>query len=83
MESLLDESFREPAERAWASTWDQLDEGGLLDGVSVAVWASTSPLHYHRVPRGLMVPWGQGPLLLAAKRIAALRSRPGAATADT
>ena len=39
---------------------------GALEGVSANVWACTAPWHYANVPLGAMVPWGQGPLLLAA-----------------
>jgi len=54
------------AERAWAAVLEALDEDGLLSGVSAAVYASTQPGHYHHVPRGSDVPWGQGALLVAA-----------------
>ena len=54
------------AERAWSATRAALDVNGALTGVSAAVWSSTRDSHYHHVPRGLVVPWGQGPLLLAA-----------------
>lgn len=56
----------EAAERAWSATRAALNADGALTGVSAAVWSSTRPSHYHHVPRGLVVPWGQGPLLLAA-----------------
>jgi unsaturated rhamnogalacturonyl hydrolase len=62
------------AERAWRATWSALDAQGLLTGVSAAVYSSTDPRHYHHVPRGLDVPWGQGPVLVAALA----RSRAGA-----
>lgn len=42
-----------------------LDEDGQLREVSAAVYASTVPEHYEAVPRGYVVPWGQGPALLA------------------
>lgn len=64
---LLDpERFVPAAERAWAATWAAVDGEGLLTGVSAAVYSSTEPRHYHLVPRGFDVPWGQGPLLVAA-----------------
>lgn len=68
---LLDESFLAPARLAWTSTWSNVDEHGILTGVSGAVWASTAPSHYPNVPVGFVVPWGQGPLLLAAKQLGA------------
>lgn len=39
--------------------------GGYLVPVSAAVWACTQPEHYCHVPTGFIVPWGEGPLLLA------------------
>lgn len=41
-----------------------LDQQGQLREVSAAVYACTEPTHYWRVPRGYVVPWGQGPALL-------------------
>ena len=38
---------------------------GLLEGVSYETFPSTRIEHYRRMPRGGMVPWGQGPLLAA------------------
>jgi len=38
---------------------------GLLDGVSYETFPSTRVEHYRRMPRGGVVPWGQGPLLAA------------------
>lgn len=38
---------------------------GTLSGVSAAVNACTQISHYAHVPRGFVVPWGQGPLALA------------------
>lgn len=61
---------REPhlpsAASAWRATLASTGDDGLLADVSAAVWSSTSDLHYHHVPKGFLVPWGQGPLLLAA-----------------
>lgn len=42
-----------------------LDADAQLREVSAAVYASTVPDHYAAVPRGYVVPWGQGPALLA------------------
>lgn len=41
-----------------------LDEQGQLREVSAAVYACTEASHYWHVPRGYVVPWGQGPALL-------------------
>lgn len=61
------EPFAPAGERAWAATRGALDETGLLAGVSAAVYSSTALEHYAHVPRGFDVPWGQGPLLVAAR----------------
>jgi unsaturated rhamnogalacturonyl hydrolase len=58
--------FASHAERAWQAACARVDEHGILTGVSAAVWASTVREHYHYVPTGFLVPWGQGPLILAA-----------------
>jgi unsaturated rhamnogalacturonyl hydrolase len=54
------------AARAWVATCRSVDDTGLLTGVSAAVYSSTRPSHYRHVSRGFDVPWGQGPLLVAA-----------------
>jgi len=58
--------LRAAADRAWGATARAVDASGLLTGVSAAVYSSTRPSHYRHVPRGFDVPWGQGPLLVAA-----------------
>jgi unsaturated rhamnogalacturonyl hydrolase len=58
------------ADQAWTATLSSLDESGLLTGVSAAVYSSTLDAHYHAVPVGFDVPWGQGPLLVAAAEVA-------------
>lgn len=50
---------------ARAAVLRSLDDAGRLREVSAAVYASTVPEHYAAVPRGYVVPWGQGPALLA------------------
>ena len=60
------DAFRPAGQRAWVATQACLDDAGVLTGVSAAVWSSTSLEHYFHVPRGFTVPWGQGPLLMAA-----------------
>lgn len=59
-------TYMPSAQAAWEATLAELDKSGALRGVSAAVWSSTSIEHYYHVPRGFTVPWGQGPLLLAA-----------------
>lgn len=63
---LSEADFGEPAERAWQATLKSTTPEGMLMGVSAAVGACTSPGHFRYVPTGWLVPWGQGPLLLAA-----------------
>lgn len=50
---------------ARAAVLASLDADAQLREVSAAVYASTVPEHYEAVPRGYVVPWGQGPALLA------------------
>lgn len=44
---------------------NNLDADGNLQGVSAAVYAALVQEHYWHVPRGYIVPWGQGPVLTA------------------
>lgn len=53
------------AERAVAAVEASISPAGTLEDVSAAVWACTEPTHYHHVPRGFIVPWGEGPAVLA------------------
>jgi unsaturated rhamnogalacturonyl hydrolase len=69
---VLDGSCADAARAAWASALSDLREDGLVGDVSAAVHASTRASHYGAVPKGFMVPWGQGPLLVAAYEMAAL-----------
>jgi len=69
---LCDDEVRRAAERALKAALGSTDERGNLRGVSAAVNACTTPSHYAHVPRGFVVPWGQGPLALAlAERLRA------------
>jgi unsaturated rhamnogalacturonyl hydrolase len=65
-EGLLGDEYLEPAGAAWAATARKVRPDGMLKDVSANVWACTVPSHYANVPLGAVVPWGQGPLLLAA-----------------
>ncbi len=69
-------SFTPALSKAWAAAWAAVDDRGALTGVSAAVMCSTAPGHYHHVPTGFIVPWGQGPLLLAARARLGSRSAP-------
>jgi len=62
---VLDGGFAEPAALALAAVRGDTDVDGVLRGVSAAVWACTLPAHYANVPRDFLVPWGQGPAVLA------------------
>ena len=57
--------FEGPAGRAHAAMEGALDSEGRLTGVSAAVMAALVEEHYWHVPRGRIVPWGQGPALAA------------------
>lgn len=59
-------TFRPAADKAFAAMWANLDAEGNLQGVSAAVYAALVQEHYWHVPRGYIVPWGQGPVLTAA-----------------
>jgi unsaturated rhamnogalacturonyl hydrolase len=54
------------ARAAWEHTARGVRDDGVLADVSANVWACTAAWHYAHVPLGAVVPWGQGPLLLAA-----------------
>lgn len=43
----------------------QVRQDGALENVSYETFPSTRPEHYRGMPRGAVVPWGQGPLLTA------------------
>lgn len=66
---VLDTRVLSAADRAWSAALGELDAAGRLAGVSAAVWACTDLSHYGHVPTGFQVPWGQGPLLLAAQAL--------------
>lgn len=55
----------EPSRRALGAALASTTDEGVLGGVSAAVNACTLPSHYAHVPRGFLVPWGQGPLAMA------------------
>jgi unsaturated rhamnogalacturonyl hydrolase len=59
------DSFYPVLESAMSSMLASVLPGGLLDGVSYETFPSTRAEHYRHMPRGAMVPWGQGPLLAA------------------
>jgi unsaturated rhamnogalacturonyl hydrolase len=63
----IDPAYRRTVERAWEAMWRHVRADGLVDGVSFETFPSTRAEHYRRMPRGAMVPWGQGPLLTACR----------------
>ena len=63
-------------ESAMSFVLDHIREDGLLEGVSYETFPSTRVEHYHQMPRGAVVPWGQGPLLAALKAYALLKRSP-------
>ena len=63
----LPSSYQKVVERAWRAMWGHLRPDGLFDGVSYETHPSLSPEHYRNMPRGAMVPWGQGPFLAACR----------------
>lgn len=71
---IVESDWNESADRAWEATCAAVDEHGTLTGVSSAVYSSTAVDHYVNVPTGLIVPWGQGPLLVAALERGRLRA---------
>lgn len=62
---LAGEDARTAADLGLDAALASIDEHGNLTGVSAAVNACTAASHYAHVPRGFVVPWGQGPLALA------------------
>lgn len=64
----LPRSYEAVVERAWRAMWNHVREDGLFDGVSFETFPSTRAEHYRTMPRGAMVPWGQGPFLTACHR---------------
>lgn len=75
--------FAEAAERAWQATLHHLPPSGRLLDVSAAVYSSTALEHYSHVPTGFLVPWGQGPVLVAAAERRRQRGGAGAARTRT
>lgn len=69
------------ASAALRATERAIDEHGVLQGVSAEVFACTLDEHYWHVPRGFVVPWGQGPAVLALADAALFdhRNEPAAA----
>jgi len=63
--SISGDDARAASRRALEAALRSTGRDGILSGVSAAVNACTNASHYAHVPRGFVVPWGQGPLALA------------------
>lgn len=63
----LDPSYRRVIDRAFEVLLERVTEIGKLDLVSYETYPSLHAGHYHLMPYGAMVPWGQGPLLAAMR----------------
>lgn len=61
------DTYKPVVELAMRSLLENVRADGLLDGVSYETFPSTSAQHYRRMPRGGVLPWGQGPLLAALR----------------
>jgi len=59
------EVFGPVVESAMEFLFENIRPDGLLDGVSYETFPSMRVEHYRRMPRGGVVPWGQGPLVAA------------------
>ena len=59
------ERYLPVVDAAMAYLYDHVRPNGVLEGVSYETFPSTRVEHYRRMPRGGVVPWGQGPLLSA------------------
>jgi unsaturated rhamnogalacturonyl hydrolase len=69
---LEESAFRPVVESAMRFLLANVEPTGLLAGVSYETFPSTRAEHYRKMPRGAMVPWGQGPLLTALRSYARL-----------
>jgi len=63
-------------ENAMAFLLKNIRSDGVLEGVSYETFPSTNLEHYRSMPRGGMVPWGQGAFLASLWSYAQLRTAP-------
>jgi len=75
------EMYKPVVELAMRFLLENVQADGLLDGVSYETFPSTSAQHYRRMPRGGVLPWGQGPLLAALRWYSKMRDYPQQASA--
>jgi unsaturated rhamnogalacturonyl hydrolase len=64
-EGWLSRDYQGVVEKAMEASISSVQVDGLVGGVSFETFPSTLPEHYRTMPRGAMVPWGQGPFLTA------------------
>lgn len=64
----ISSAYRDVVEIAWRAMWRHVREDGMFDDVSFETFPSTRVEHYRQMPRGALVPWGQGPFLTACCR---------------
>jgi len=62
---VFDERFDAAAAKVLTAVCGSVSPDAVLTGVSAAVWTCTQLSHDAHVPLGFLVPWGQGPLVLA------------------
>lgn len=79
---IADGASAEAATRALDAACAATNDAATLSGVSAAVNACTQASHYAHVPRGFVVPWGQGPLALALAAHLRTNTHPAIARAD-
>jgi len=63
----IEASRRRVVDRALEALVSHVRSDGLVDGVSYETFPSFRKEHYRTMPRGAMVPWGQGPFLCACR----------------
>lgn len=68
----VDRSFQDVVDRAFQVLISCIGDDGTVKGVSYETYPSFSAGHYKTMPRGAMVPWGQGPFLAAIRSYCAL-----------
>ena len=67
-------AFSAVLENAMRYIISHVDSSGVFQGVSYETFPSTRLEHYRRMPRGAVVPWGQGPLVAALRSWADLKA---------
>lgn len=58
-------SYKEVVHSAAHALFGHVQDNGKLSGVSYETFPSTRAEHYRTMPRDAVVPWGQGPLIMA------------------